>query len=162
MHHVHVRLLLLPHMAPGAGLGPPSHVVNSPVARSAATGSRAHAPKAVLTSPSLAVPLHTRQYETHRCARRACSYRPFLVKQQPPTPLARRRRCAAAPPQGDLDRRRGRACRRRCDDSELGEPVTNLQLVPVEQGSGGRVVYIMLGASRKQVLLQLLGAARGK
>ena len=40
--------------------------------------------------------------------------------------------------------------------SELGQPVTTLQPVLVQQGSGGRVVSIMLGASRKQVRSQLL------
>ena len=73
-----------------------------------------------------------------------------------PDPPSKEDTPPASPPKCDAGPRRGRACRRRCDDSELGEPVTTLQPVVVQQGSGGRVVYIMHDALCKQVDFQLL------
>ena len=84
------------------------------------------------------------------------NYRPFLGVSQPPAPSQGTARCCVFLPQGDLGPRRGRACRRLYDDSELGEPVTTHQPVPVQQGSGGRVTYILLYAPRKQVRRRLL------
>ena len=61
------------------------------------------------------------------------------------------RRCGASPAEGDAGPRRGLECRRRCDDSELGERLINPQPVPVLEVWRDGMDLIKFGDRCKQV-----------